>query len=107
MHVLRKERTDEGRLQIQVYSMLELRKIGHSRAVCRKTNTHEIEQDAEEPSPEVTVEAVWSMTVQNIAEEDLSNCGKFIESIVTDQNSRKFVKSIVMYQNSRKLLRAT
>ena len=40
------------------------RKIGHLRAVCRTPNTHEVEQDTEEPSPEVTVEAVWCMNLQ-------------------------------------------
>ena len=45
-------------------------KIGHLRAVCRNTNTHEIEQDTGEPSPEVTVEAVWCMSVQNSVEDD-------------------------------------
>ena len=43
-------------------------KIGYLRAVCRNTNTHEIETDIDEPSPEVTVEAVWCTNVQNIAE---------------------------------------
>ena len=75
--------------------MLELRKSGHLRAVCPNTNTHEIEQDTDEPSPEVTVEAVWCMTVQNTADDDHYDCGKFLESIVTDQNSGKFVSSNV------------
>ena len=38
--------------------------------VCRNTNTHEIEKDADEPSPEVTVEAVWCMAVQDTVEND-------------------------------------
>ena len=33
-------------------------KVGHLRAVCRKTNTHEVEKDTDEPCPEVTVEKV-------------------------------------------------
>ena len=45
-------------------------KVGHLRALCRNTNTHEIEKDADEPSPEVTVEAVWCMAVQDTAEDD-------------------------------------
>ena len=40
-------------------------KVGHLREVCRNTNTHEIEKDAHEPSPEVTVEAVWYMAVRD------------------------------------------
>ena len=39
------------------------------RAVCRNTNTHETEKDADEPSPEVTVEAVWCMVVRDIVED--------------------------------------
>ena len=36
-------------------------KIGHLRAVCRNTNTHEIETDIDEPSPEVEkVEPKWN-----------------------------------------------
>ena len=45
-------------------------KVGHLRAVCQNTNTHEIEKDNDEPSPEVTVEAVWCKAVQNIVEDD-------------------------------------
>ena len=30
-------------------------KVGHLRAVCRNTNTHEVEEDADEPRPGVTV----------------------------------------------------
>ena len=45
-------------------------KVGHLRAVCENTNTHEIEKDNDEPSPEVTVEAVWCVAVQNIVEDD-------------------------------------
>ena len=74
-------------------------KIGHWRAVCRNTNTHEIEQDTEEQSPEVTVEAVWCMTVPNTAEEDRYTCGKFVESIVTDQLQDKFVRSLLMNEH--------
>ena len=40
--------------------------VGHLRAVCRNTNnTHEMEKDADEPSPEVTVETVWCDTVDD------------------------------------------
>ena len=44
-------------------------KVGHLRAVCRNTNTHEIEKDADEPSPEVTVEAFCCMAVQDTVED--------------------------------------
>ena len=45
-------------------------KVGHLRAACRNTNTHEIEKDADEPSPEVTVEAVWCMVVRDTVDDD-------------------------------------
>ena len=45
-------------------------KVGHLKAVCRNTNMHEIDKDADEPSPEVTVEAVWCMAVQDTVEDD-------------------------------------
>ena len=38
--------------------------------VCRNTNTLEIEKDDDEPGPEVTVEAVWCMAVQDTGEDD-------------------------------------
>ena len=49
-------------------------KVGHLRVVCRNTNTHEIEKDADEPSPEVTVEAVWCMAVRDIVEDGHCDC---------------------------------
>ena len=39
------------------------------RAVCRNTNTHEIENDADEPSPEVTVEEFWCVAVQDAVDD--------------------------------------
>ena len=41
------------------------------RAVCRNTNTHETEKDADEPSQEVTVEAVWCMAVRDTVDDGL------------------------------------
>ena len=48
----------------------ECGKIGHLRAVCRNTNTHEIDEDNDENRPQVTVEAVWCMSVQSTVEDD-------------------------------------
>ena len=48
-------------------------KVGYLGAVCRNTNTHEIEKDVDEPSPEVTVEAVWCMALRDIV--DYRHCG--------------------------------
>ena len=49
-------------------------KGGHLRAVCRNTNTHEIEKDADEPSPEVIVEAVWCMAVRDTVDGGHCDC---------------------------------
>ena len=48
-------------------------KVGHLRAVCRNMITHEIEKDADEPTPKVTVEAVWCMAVRDTV--DGEQCG--------------------------------
>ena len=37
-------------------------------------HTHEIEEDADEPSPEVTVEAVWCMAVRDVVEDGHCDC---------------------------------
>ena len=50
------------------------RKVDHLRAVCRNTNTHEIEKGADEPSPEVTVEAVWCMAVRDTVDDGQCDC---------------------------------
>ena len=49
-------------------------KVGHLRAGSRNTNTHEIEKDADEPSPEVRVEAVWCMAVRDTVEGGHRDC---------------------------------
>ena len=86
-------------------------KDGHLRAVCRNTNTHQIEKDADEPSPEVIVETVWCMAVQDIVVDDhrdhiekhegrsehrdessrrIKSCGKVITNSETGQNLEKW-----------------
>ena len=69
-------------------------KVGHLRAVCRNTNTHEIEKDADEPSPEDTVEEACCMAVQDTAEVDHCN-------IVSSQNSKNS-QNIVPSQKNQK-----
>ena len=49
-------------------------KVGHLRAVCRNRNTLEIEKDADEPSPEVTDEAVWCMAVGDTVDDGHCDC---------------------------------
>ena len=105
-------------------------KVDHLRAVCRNTNTHEIQKDADEPSPQVTVEAVWCLAVPDTVEDghfgcvekhdvssehcdeskftefpehrDESKFSKVIKSIETDQNPRKAITNIETGQNSEK-----
>ena len=69
-------------------------KVGHLRAVCRNTNTHEIEKDADEPSPEDTVEEACCMAVHDTAEVDHCN-------IVSSQNSKNS-QNIVPSQKNQK-----
>ena len=42
--------------------------------MCRNTNTHEIEKGADEPNPEVTVEEVWCMAVQDAVDDGHCEC---------------------------------
>ena len=42
--------------------------------MCRNTKTHEIEKDDDEPSPEVTVEAVLCMAVRDMVEDGHFDC---------------------------------
>ena len=117
MFVLRQGRTQEGRLQIQDCDVF---KLHHFRAVCRNTDTHEIEKDADEPSPEVTVEAVWCMAFRDIVEDahcdciekhdvssehrDQSKFTEFPEHRDASTFRQKFVKSIDTGENSRKVI---
>ena len=60
MFVQRRGRTQESRLQVQQnVSRALCGKVGHLRAVCRNTNTHEIEHTEEVPNPDFTAEEVW------------------------------------------------
>ena len=65
-------------------------------AMCRNTTTHEIEQNEDEPSPEVTVEEVWCMTVRDMVKDDHYNC---TEDLKTCQNSRTFIMNIETEQD--------
>ena len=87
--------------------------------MCRNTDTHEIEKDADEPSPEVTVEAVWCKAVRDTVEDAHRDCiekhdvssehrdqSKFTELQEHRDAStfRKVVKSIDTGENSRKVI---
>ena len=74
------------------------------------------EKDDDEPSPEVTVQAVWCMAVQDTVEVDHCDhsekheessdhrdglsCGKIITNIEMGQNSEKVIPNIETGQNS-------
>ena len=62
--------------------------VGHLRAMCRNTSKHEIEQNEDEPSLEVTVEEVWCMADRDVVKYDHCNC---TEDFETSQDSRKFI----------------
>ena len=108
-------------------------KTGHLRAVCRNTNTHEIDEYNDENRPQVTVEAVWCMSVQSTVEDDryvhsekleessehrdayalkalsrtsrwIKHFGKVITNIETDQNCENAVESIETDQNCGKFV---
>ena len=99
--------------------------------MCRNTNTHEIEKDADEPSPEVTVEEAWCMAVQDTVDghcdcidkhdvisehreeskfqefpehRDESKKRKVITNIETGQHSGKVITNIETGHNSRKVI---
>ena len=125
-------RTRESRLQIQDCDMFKLRKgWSFESGAPKHEHTHEIEKDADEPSPEVTVEAVWCMAVRDTVEDGRCNCiekhdvssddrnesklteipeqreeskfRKMITHLETGQYSRKVIKGIETGQNTRKV----
>ena len=51
-----------------------LRHVQTAEKLVTYTNTHETEKDADEPSPEVTVEAVWCMAVRDAVDDDHCDC---------------------------------
>ena len=50
------------------------------------THTHEVEQNEDGPSPEVTVEEVWCLIVRDMVKDDHCKCTADLE---TSQESRK------------------
>ena len=105
-----KERQQRADCKFKTATCSNCRKVGHLRAVCRNTNTLENEKDVDEPSPEVTVEAVWCMAVQDTVEDDHcdhsekhegssehrdgSNCGKVVTNVETGRNSEEVVTNV-------------
>ena len=65
-------------------------KVGHLRAVFRNTNTHEIEKDADESSPEVAVEEVWCMAVQDAVGDGHCDCTEKHDALPEDRDGSKF-----------------
>ena len=59
--------------------------------MCRNTNTHEIEENEDEPSPEVTVEEVCCMAVRDVVKDGHCNCTEDLETI---EDPRKFIMNI-------------
>ena len=78
--------------------------------MCRNTNTHEIENDADEPSPEVT--SLWKkfgvwmfMTLSAMVTEIAPRSTTYFQNIVMGQKETKNSQSIVMSQKFRKVAR--
>ena len=71
--------------------------------MCRNTNTHEVETDADEPSPEATVEEVWCMAVQEIVEDGHCDCTEKHDLISEhrDESKVKEFQDIVMTKKVR------
>ena len=49
-------------------------KVRQLRVLCRNTSTHEIEKDADDPSPEVIVVEVFCMAVQDTVDNCHCDC---------------------------------
>ena len=65
--------------------------VGPLWAVCRNTNTHGIQHNEEEPNPDVTVEEVCCMAVQDAVSDGHCDCTKELE---TSQDSRNTIMNI-------------
>ena len=108
MFVLRKGRAQEGHRKAQEgtgrqtatsksASCATCGKVGHLKEMCRNTNTHEIEQNEDGPSPEATVEEVWCLTVRYMVKDDHCKCTADLE---TSQEARKFNMNIETGQDA-------
>ena len=110
MLVLLKRRHKKSDCKIKTAACSNCGNVGRLREVCRNTNTHETEKDADEPNPDVTVEAVWCLAVRDTVDDDHFDhterhergsehrdglsCGKIITNIGTGQNSERVITNI-------------
>ena len=86
-----KGRTQESRLQIQDCNMFKLRKgRALEGGVSKHEHTHEIEKGADEPSPEVTVEEVWCMSVQDVVDGGRCACTEKHDVLSEHRDESKF-----------------
>ena len=67
-------------------------KVGHLRVVCRNTNTHESDKGADEPNPEVTVEAVWCKAVRDTVDDGHCDCIERHELRAEHRDESKFTE---------------
>ena len=87
---LERGRTQESRSKFRTATCSNCGKVGHLRAVCRNTNTHEIRKDADEPSPEVTVEEVWCVAFQDAVDDGHCDCTKNHDVVSEHRDESKF-----------------
>ena len=57
-------------------------------------HTHEIEQDTDEPSPEVTFEAVWCMSIQNTVEDARYDHSEKLEESSEHRDGSKILEKL-------------
>ena len=85
-----KERQKKADCKFKTATCSSCGKVGHLRAVCRITNSHEIEKVADEPIPEVTVEEVWCMAVQDTLNDGHCDCTEKHDVISEYSEESKF-----------------
>ena len=64
------------------------------RAVCRNTKPHEIEKDADEPSPNVTVEEVWCMAVQETVDGGHCDCLEK-HDVISEHHEKSKIRKVI------------
>ena len=106
-HVCAAERKDTKKTDCELKSATcsDCGKVGRMRAVCRNTNTHEVEKDADEPSPEAAVEDVWCVAVQDVVEDGHCVCTEELD-ISSEHRDESKVKEFPEQREQSKVCKA-
>ena len=75
-------------------------------SVSKHEHTHEIEKDADEPSPEVTVEAVWCMAVRDTVDDGHCDCIEKHDVSSEHRDESKFTKVIKNIETDQKITKS-